>query len=139
MTTKELGILGETKVLSKLIEMGYIVSIPYGDNAPYDFLIQKPNNPILKVQVKTSTQTTEGKTTFELSRRRRNAQGQQNLTYEQEDIDYFILYNVSQDKIYAIPKDKSASHSINIRFVKPKNNNYNNVTMEEDVLIEKIL
>lgn len=30
---KEKGIITETKVLSKLIELGYIVSLPYGDNA----------------------------------------------------------------------------------------------------------
>lgn len=140
ITSKELGILGETKSLTKLIEMGYTVSIPYGDNAPYDFLIHKSGSNILKVQVKTSTQTKNGKTTFELSRRRGNTSRREDVAYTSADIDYYILYSACRDKVYAVNFNEcESSHSFNIRYEPPINGRYDNVNMENDYLIENVL
>ena len=51
--TKDIGILSELKVITELVSMGYIVSQPYGDNAPYDFIIDNGDK-IIKVHVKTA-------------------------------------------------------------------------------------
>jgi len=138
MKTKDIGNLGEVKVLCKLIELGYNVSIPYGDNTPYDLIIEKDCK-LYKIQIKASTQTSEGKTTFELSGRRRNSTGQKTSTYTNQDVDYYALYSIVRDKIYLVSFKDASSNSINIRFENPKNNNFTNVKMENDYLIEKVL
>ena len=57
--TKDVGIVSELKVLTELVSKGYIVSQPYGDNAPYDFIIDT-NEKLLKIQVKTSNDLEDG-------------------------------------------------------------------------------
>ena len=63
MTTKEEGILGEAKVLSKFTELGIPISIPFGDNCSYD-LVAEFNGKLQKIQVKASSQTKNGCTSF---------------------------------------------------------------------------
>lgn len=52
MNTKTRGLLSETRFLAKCSEYGITVSQPFGDNAPYDFIMDV-NGQLLKVQCKT--------------------------------------------------------------------------------------
>lgn len=53
MTTKQLGNIGEAKVLAKFVELKVPVYIPFGDNEKSD-LIAEFNGKLNKIQVKTS-------------------------------------------------------------------------------------
>lgn len=52
MNTKQVGDVTEVRILSRLITEGFSVSTPYGDNDPYDLLVDTESR-ILKVQCKT--------------------------------------------------------------------------------------
>ena len=138
MTNKRKGMLGEVKVMAKLIELGYNVAVPYGDNAPYDLILDY-NGTLLRLQVKTSSGTSDGKTSFEIGRRRRNSKGQRRVQYSKDEIDYFALYSVVRDKIYLVSADDAPSEEISIRYEPTKNNNVIGVHMEDDYLIDVVL
>ena len=100
MNSKAKGEITEGLMLGKLLSLGYIVSIPFGNNQRYDFIIDKGDE-LLKVQCKTdsikngcvyfptcSTNGFTGKTT--------NYKGQ---------IDIFVVYCKELNKYYEIPVD----------------------------------
>ena len=132
--TKDQGILGESQVLAKFVSLGIPVSIPFGDNCSYD-LIAEFNGKLNKIQVKTSIQTAEGKTVFELSRKRINTSNTYIKAYDSNEIDYFALYSVVRNKIYLIPIEEAPSKAISIRF-EPTKNNQPILHSEEKYLID---
>lgn len=52
--TKTKGDLAELEVISFLVRNGYKVSIPYGENAPYDLVVESPTHHLYRVQVRSS-------------------------------------------------------------------------------------
>ncbi len=92
LSSKQKGNLTELQCITSFYELGYTVSIPYGENSRYDF-IADIHGKLIKVQVKTSSEKDEGKT-FEFSCRstRVNAQGNISRQYTADEIDYFCTY-----------------------------------------------
>ena len=39
MNTKQIGDISEVTVLAELIKRGYTASVPFGDNDPYDLIV----------------------------------------------------------------------------------------------------
>ena len=56
MNTKQVGNIGEAAILSKLVEYGVSVYIPFGDNEKAD-LVADFNGKLVRIQVKTSIAT----------------------------------------------------------------------------------
>lgn len=44
MNTKQLGNIGELKVATEFLKLGYRVYFPYGDNSSVDLIIEKITN-----------------------------------------------------------------------------------------------
>lgn len=68
MTTKQLGNIGEAKVLAKLIEMTiptFVAFVAFGDNEKCD-LIAEFNGKLNKIQVKSSEKFKDDKITISL-------------------------------------------------------------------------
>ena len=137
MTTKEEGILGEAKVLSKFIELGVPISIPFGDNCSYD-LIAEFNGKLQKIQVKTSAQTHNGCTSFRVRKVRINRNQNIIKNYTKEEVDYYALYSIKRDKIFLVKFD-DVKDSINIRFEEPKKKQGKSLKFEEDCLIDNVI
>lgn len=66
MNSKQIGNIGEAKVLSKFIELGFPVYIPFGDNEKADLVVEF-NGKLNKVQVKTSIDAKNGNVIFDLT------------------------------------------------------------------------
>ena len=138
MTTKEQGIIGQAKVLSEFESLGVNVSIPFGDNLPYDLIIDVKGK-LYKVQVKTSSQTKDGKTDFGIKKNRINTKESYISYYNQNEVDYYALYAILRDKIFLVPFEEAGSSDITIRYELQKNNQLGKIKMEEDYSISKIL
>jgi hypothetical protein len=103
-----------------LIEDGYIVSKPFGENARYD-LIADDGERLLRVQVKTgrirrgvimlSACSTHGHRRTEVKSR----------PYHGE-IEYLAVYCPDNGKVYLIPEADLTRSSIYLRLVPPRNN-----------------
>lgn len=52
MNTKQTGDTSEAIVIGQLVQRGYTVSIPFGDNDPYDLIVDS-NEGLYRIQIKT--------------------------------------------------------------------------------------
>lgn len=138
MDSKRLGMIGEAKVIAKLVELQIPVYTPFGDNESCD-IIAEFNGKLNKIQIKTSEKTKDGKVVFEISSRRNNLTTSRRIGYDENEIDYFALYNLARDTIYLIKVKESPQDSITFRFEPTKNNQVTGIRVENDFLLEKVL
>jgi hypothetical protein len=51
--TKRIGTLSEAAVIYRFAQLGFRVSIPFGENSPYDLIIESPDSRLFRIEVKT--------------------------------------------------------------------------------------
>lgn len=90
MNTKQIGDITETKILSDLIEKGYYVSIPYGDNYRYDFIVDRDDGKLLRVQCKTGRYR-DGVIKFSCCSSSNHRKNGKRKSYT-GDVDWFAIY-----------------------------------------------
>lgn len=129
LSSKQKGNLTELQCITSFYQLGYNVSIPYGENSRYDF-IADINGKLIRVQVKTSSEKDEGKS-FEFSCRstRVNSTGSVSKKYTADEIDYFCTF--FKEECYLIPVSE-CSRSKKIRLEPPANNQKVGINMAED-------
>ena len=138
MNSKNIGNIGEAKVLAKFVELGIPVYLPFGDNEKAD-LIAEFNGKLNKIQVKTSTKAEDGKIMFSLVSSTMHRKNGTKHIYTSDEIDYFACYNIARDKIFLFKVDETPNTTITIRYETSKNNQVQGVRFEEDYLIDNIL
>jgi len=138
MNSKRIGNIGEAKALCKFVELGIPVYIPFGDDEKAD-LIAEFNGKLNKIQVKTSQKAEDGKMIFDLTSSTQHRKNGEKHTYTDNEIDYFVCYNIQRDKIFLIPVNETPSTNITIRYEKSKNNQIQNIKFEQDYLIDNVL
>ena len=87
----------EVRFLLKALTLGLAVAQPYGDNVPYDFLVDNGRR-ILRVQVKSVT-------SFDLSSYRLSTArgGRRKSPYSPRQIDLLAAYIIPEDAWYLLP------------------------------------
>lgn len=130
-STKEKGIISEIKVLTKLVEKGYTVSLPYGDNARYD-LIFDDGEKLNKVQVKSSKKFDGDKLVFPTCSY--NNANRDKRTYE-NDVDYFGVYCKELDEVFLVPISDCNSSALTLRITEPKGKNNHQIKYARDYKI----
>lgn len=111
--TKDVGIVSELKVLTELVSMGFVVSQPYGDNAPYDFIVDIEGK-LLKVQVKTCIEYSDGSLKISLSKRD-GVKRIKRTPYHSLDIDAIIAYSRKYNQFFYIDLHKYQVQEILLR------------------------
>jgi PD-(D/E)XK endonuclease len=101
---KELGEWAEMRFMARAAENGLRVTKPYGESAPYDFIVEH-NRKFLRVQVKATRSKHSNSYYCHVRRSGRTA-------YTKEDIDFIAAYLVTRDIWYIIPLEKTGSDSI---------------------------
>ena len=91
MNSKQIGNIGEAKVLSKFIELGFPVYIPFGDNEKADLVVEF-NGKLNKIQIKTSVDAKNGNITFDLTSSTAHRKNGMRHKYTIDEVDYFALY-----------------------------------------------
>ena len=139
MNNKRIGNIGEVKALSKFIELGVPVYLPFGDNETAD-LIADFNGKLNKIQVKTSIKAEDGKMTFQVcsaqSSTRKNIPSARYI-YTKNEVDYFVLYNIERDELLLVPFEViEGKIEITIRYELPKNNQKIGIHMNSDFTFE---
>lgn len=140
LDSKQKGNLTELQCLTAFAQLGLTVSIPYGDHARYDFIIDVDNK-LYKVQCKTASKQEEGVYNFSCRSTAANHSRAANRTYTADEIDFFAT--VIKGQCYLIPVQETSSHSKNLRFVPPKNGQKVGIAYAKDyaldVQIQKLL
>ena len=141
MTTKQIGNIGEAKVLSGFVRLGVPVYLPFGDNEKAD-LIADFNGKLNRIQVKTSQKIIDGdKVRFSLVSSTVHRQNGVKHIYTEDEIDYFAFYNLERDRVYliSIKEEGLPKNEVTIRFCLPKTKNQFKTFLEEDYLIDKVI
>ena len=138
MNTKNIGNIGEAKALCKFVELGISVYIPFGDNEKAD-LIAEFNRKLNKIQIKTSIKAEDGKMIFDLTSSTVHRKNGTKHIYNNNEIDYFLCYNISRDKIFLIDANEAPNTAITIRYEAPKNSQIQGIKFEKDYLIDNVL
>src|SRR5690242_1597252 len=92
-----IGNLSESKVLTKYIEAGFVVSMPFGGCAPYNLIVDTGIR-LLKVQVKPG-RLRNGCVIFPMQRFSGHQRGRR---YDPTEFDVFAVYCPDNDTVYAI-------------------------------------
>lgn len=136
--TKSVGNITELKCLIAFMSMGFDCSIPYGDNAKYDIILDVGDE-LLRIQCKSSKFAKSGSKidtnafSFSCSSQTTNTKKTVRHSYKGL-IDYFAT--VWKDKVYLIPVDECSLNKT-LRLSPPSNNiSYN---AAEDYEVEKVL
>ena len=113
-------------------ELGHKVSIPYGENCRYDFILDV-NGTLLKIQVKTSKFVSEDCFEFSTRSTRVNAKGNYSQTYTKDEIDYFATY--WENNVYVVPVEETSSKKT-LRF--EASLNQPNISWAENYTFERV-
>lgn len=135
LTSKEKGNLTELQCLTAFYELGHKVSIPYGENCRYDFILDV-NNTLLRIQVKTSKSVSDECFSFATRSTRVNSQGSISKNYTKEEIDYFATFY--KGKCYLVPVDECGAEK-KLRFCYPANGQKKGISLAQDYELEKVL
>ena len=137
MNSKDKGNLTESKALYEFIKRGISVYRPFGDNTRCDMIIDVNNN-LYRIQAKTANEELNGSIKC-YTRSSKNHTTNKRLDTYVGQVDYFVFYNESIDKMAIVPIDVIGNKkSINLRIERPKNNQ-GNVYYFDDFSIDNIL
>ena len=132
MTSTNIGDIGELKTMCKLIELGIPIYKPLSNNEKVD-LVADFGGGLKKIQIKTSIKADNGKMVFEIACKKRNHKKNIREHYSDNDVDFYVCYNMSRDKLFLIPISDAPKDSITIRYEKVK---YPKCNYEEEYLLE---
>ena len=135
LESKQKGIITELQCITAFNELGYHISIPYGENSRYDFIADVEGK-LIRVQVKTSSYKNGNKEAIMFSCRssHTNSKGTQNIRYTSEEIDYFCTYFNNQ--CYLIPIEECSTEKT-LRFEPPKSGQLKGISFAKDYELEK--
>ena len=140
MTTKQLGNIGEAKVLAKFVEMQIPVFQAFGDNEKCD-LIAEFNGKLQKIQIKTSEmQPTDNSISFSIVSSTVHRKNGVKHIYTSNEVDYFALYhNVTKDLILIPQSEVNGMKTVSFRTDSSEVKNQFKTRKVEDYTFEKIV
>jgi hypothetical protein len=94
------GELAELAFLCKASSLGFGVAKPYGDNEPYDFILDSGER-FWRVQVRSTSSAEPGRSGYVVASRRGHAPNFKQ--YQAKEIDFFVVYVVPLGVWYVVP------------------------------------
>lgn len=126
MNTKAVGEITEAKVIARLLELGYSVSMPFGNNQKYD-LILDTGSELLRAQVKTG-RLRDGCVRFNTVSV--NGFTKKRTSYDNY-ADVFIVYCAAVEGFYFVPVEDASKGAMQLR-VEPTRNCISTVNWAEE-------
>lgn len=129
----------ELQCAIKFIEMGFIVSMPFGNTSRYDLIIDCGNKKYFRVQCKTAHQNENGSYTIKTSNQQYTAKARNIKHYNSEQIDF--ICSIVEDQLVIIPVNLVTNNREKIfrsHNFPPKNNScISTVNWIDDYTVEK--
>jgi hypothetical protein len=112
-----IGEITEQEVALEFLKLGVLLSKPLVQSSRYDF-IADINNHLYKIQVKTCRERENGKYfDFPTSTSHTNTKGTLNLSYSQNDVDFFAT--IHNNQCYLIPLGVCGKRAQRLRLIEP--------------------
>ncbi|MDQ2050953.1 group I intron-associated PD-(D/E)XK endonuclease [Natronolimnohabitans sp. A-GB9] len=112
--SKAVGDRTESKALAKLIECGYSVAVPFGDNEKYDLVVDSGDT-FYRVQCKTAWSNKEGTIRFNTHSQTTKDGVYHEQTY-QDAVDAFLVYYPENGQFYWIETTDAPEQKMELRF-----------------------
>ena len=131
-----IGEITEQEVALEFLKLGILVSKPLVQSSKYDFIVDI-NHKLYKIQVKTGTFKENAYLEFATSTSHTNTQGTLNLSYSEEDVDFFAT--MYEGQCYLVPYNLCGKRGQRIRFVPTKNGQTKGILFAKDFNLEDIV
>lgn len=131
-----IGEITEQEVALEFLKLGILVSKPLVQSSKYDFIVDI-NHKLYKIQVKTGTFKENAYLEFATSTSHTNTQGTLNLSYSEEDVDFFAT--MYEGQCYLVPYNLCGKRGQRIRFVPTKNGQTKGILFAKDFHLEYIV
>jgi hypothetical protein len=115
--TKHIGDISEARVLAKLVEAGYEVWLPFGENHRYDLVIDDGER-LFRVQVKTG-RLRGGAILYNCSSSHAHRKGGSRPYFG--EIDYLAVYCPETQKVYLLPEQELTATKAHLRVAPTRN------------------
>lgn len=140
LETKIKGNVTEMECMLAFMKLGYQVSIPFGEDSRYDFVVDI-NDKLYKIQCKTCSEVTENEQVLAVKFKtvRQSGSKATNWTrtkYEENEIDYFATSY--QGICYLVPV-KECSIEKTLRIVPPRNGQIKGISFLKDYELSEVL
>ena len=138
--TKIKGNVTEMESMLAFMKLGYQVSIPFGEDSRYDFVVDI-NDKLYKIQCKTCSEIIDNEEVVAIRFKtvRQSGSRATNWTrtkYEANEIDYFATSY--QGKCYLVPLNE-CSNEKTLRIKLPKNNQTKGISFLKDYELSEVL
>ena len=131
-----IGEITEQQVALEFLKLGFLVSKPLVQSSRYDFIVDI-NHKLYKIQVKTGTLKENAYIEFATSTSHTNTNGTVNLTYSEEDVDFFAtIYN---NECYLIPHSMCGKRAQRLRLIPTKNGQTKGILFAKDFRLQDIV
>ena len=132
-----IGEITEQEVALEFLKLGILISKPLVQSSKYDFIADINHN-LYKIQVKTGRISEEASyLEFATSTSHTNTKGTLNLSYSENDVDFFAtIYN---GQCYLIPYHLCGKRAQRIRFIPTKNGQTKGILFAKDYHLEDII
>jgi|SRR5579875_21232 hypothetical protein len=134
---KAKGERSEAYIIARLLEVGYNVLTPFGDNAWYDLPIEDADGNFWRIQCKTGWLADDGACIeFKTASSYYHTRASRTTNHARKDyrgeVEYFAVYLPDMRKVYLVPIDHVGTASAFLRIVPTKNNQQKNVGWAKD-------
>ena len=129
MRTNIKGDIGELSIMKEFLKLDYWCSKPFGDDCPYDLIVDNKNGELKRVQVKyvkpNNTNTLRVKLFSDAG-----------ISYR-DTVDSIAVYNPESEKCYLLDLDEFDRDvkTLYLRLTNPKNNQTKGVNLAENYLL----
>ena len=121
----------------EFLKLGILVSKPLVQSSRYDFIIDI-NHHLYKIQVKTSTpKENNAYIQFATSTSHTNTQGTLNLSYSEEDVDFFAT--MYENQCYLIPQKECGKRAQRLRLIPTLNRQTKGVMFAKDYCLKDVI
>ena len=137
MNSKMIGNLTEINCLKAFTELGYGVSIPFGDCLRYDLIVDIKGK-LYKIQCKTANDTyiNDGYIVFRCDNTTTKSGQVDHSRYTEDEKDYFATYY--NNKCYLVPVGE-CSREKRLRFTPPANGQTKGISFAEEYELERMV
>src|SRR5437660_5732611 len=130
--TNAIGDISEAAIITRFLQLRYVVLTPYGGNQRYDLVIEDAEGQFWRVQCKTA-RIDEGGTLLRFDTANHNVTGKnRQMRHYRGQCDYFAVYCEELDKVYLVPVDEVGATSAKFRLTPAKNNQEKYVRWAKD-------
>jgi len=131
------GITTELVCMQKFIELGYIVSVPYGNNSRYDLLVDNGKT-IWRIQCKTAKLYKNGSYYIQTCNKVANTTQRKTKHYTKDEVDF--IASIIEGQLVIIPVEFiETSTGKRFRTELPKFSPTDNCNLIKDFTVEKYL